>query len=305
MYRTFIKLGTQMRPILSGLVLMGATLFICLAATAAEGPVPLGSASTFGVLAGSTVTSSGNTAVIGDLGSGPGTAVDGFPPATVSGLIHAGDSAASQAEADLSTAYDNAARRTLNAITVSGNIGGQTLAPGLYKSTSSLAISSGDLTLDAQGDPNAVFVFQMASTLTTTSDRQVILSGGANAANIFWQVGSSATLGTTTIFKGTIMADQSITINTGAILEGRALARTGAVTMAANTVRVPNAITLVSAGTLTNPYNITPGQSINQGTKTITAPIIGNLQFYKILAPSALTIRTVSLSGGNIVIVYN
>jgi hypothetical protein len=122
---------------------------------------------------------------------------------------------------------------------VAGNIGGLTLAPGLYKSTSSLAISSGDLTLDAQGDANAVFIFQIASTLTTTPGRQVILSGGAQAKNIFWQVGSSATLGTTTIFKGTIMADQSITLNTGATLDGRALARIGAVTLDSNTVTKP------------------------------------------------------------------
>jgi hypothetical protein len=102
-----------------------------------------------------------------------------------------------------------------------------------------LEISSGDLTLDAQGDANAVFIFQMASTLTTTAGRQVILSGGAKASNIFWQVGSSATLGTTSVFKGTIMADQAITLSTGATLDGRALARIAAVTMDSNTVSIP------------------------------------------------------------------
>src|SRR4029077_10038903 len=124
-------------------------------------------------------------------------------------------------------------------ISVAGNLGGQTLAPGLYKSTSSLEISSGDLTLDAQGDANGVFIFQMASTLTTTAGRQVILSGGAKAANIVWQVGSSATLRTTSVFKGTIMADQAIILTTGATLDGRALARIAAVTLDSNIITIP------------------------------------------------------------------
>jgi hypothetical protein len=141
--------------------------------------------------------------------------------------------------AALTIAYNDAAGRTLAPVTVAGNLGGMTLAPGLYKSTSSLAISSGDLTLDAQGDANAVFIFQMASTLTTTPARAVILIGGAKAANIFWQVGSSATLGTTSSFQGTIMADQSITLNTGATLSGRALARIGAVSLAGNAAVLP------------------------------------------------------------------
>ena len=135
-----------------------------------------------------------------------------------------GDPTAAQAQLDLTAAYNDAAGRTLGAVIVAGNLGGQTLSPGLYKSTSSLEISSGDLTLDALGDPNAVWIFQMASTLTTTAGRQVILSGGAQAANIFWQVGSSATIGTTSVFKGNILAYTSITMNTGATLDGRALA---------------------------------------------------------------------------------
>ena len=213
--------------------------FTTAATTAGQAPVVLGSATTFEVLAGSTVTSTGGTTVNGDLGLSPGTAVTGFPPGFVNGAIHAGDAAAAQAQLDLTTAYNDAAGRTVGAVTVAGNLGGQTLTPGLYKSTSSLEISSGDLTLDAQGDANAVFIFQMASTLTTTSGRQVILSGGAKAANVYWQVGSSATLGTTSVFKGNILALTSITVTTGATVEGRLLARNGAVTLGANVLTIP------------------------------------------------------------------
>ena len=160
----------------------------------------LGGAGAFAVLAGSTVTSTGATALTGDLGVSPGTAVTGLPPGTLTGTTHAGDAASARAMADLTTAYNDAAGRTRAPVTVAGNLGGMTLGPGLYKSTSSLSISSGDLTLDARGHANAVFIFQMASTLTTTPGRAVVLSGGAKASNVFWQVGSSATLGTTSVF---------------------------------------------------------------------------------------------------------
>src|ERR1051325_9332613 len=232
-------------------------------ATAAQAPVPLGSATTFGVLAGSTVTSTGDTTVNGDLGVSPGTAVTGSM--RVTGLIHAGDPAAAQAQGDLTTAYNDAAGRTVGAITVAGNLGGLTLAPGLYKSTSSLEISSGDLTLDAQGDPNAVWIFQMASTFITTVGRQVILSGGAKAANIYWQVGSSATVGTISVVKGNILALASITLNTGATLEGRALARTGAVTLDSNTVGLGiSADVTPPTVSSTDPANAASGVAINK-----------------------------------------
>jgi len=213
--------------------------FTTAATAAGQAPIVLGTSAGFAVLAGSTVTSTGATTVNGDLGVSPGTAMTGFPPGLVNGAIHAGDSAAAQAQLDLTSAYNEAAGRTLYPVTVAGNLGGRTLTPGLYKSTSSLEISSGDLKLDAQGNANAVFIFQIASTLTTTAGRQVTLSGGAKAANIFWQVGSSATLGTASVFKGTIMADQSITLATGATLDGRALARIAAVTLDSNVVTAP------------------------------------------------------------------
>jgi len=202
-------------------------------------PVVLGSAAAFAVLAGSTVTNTGGTIVTGDVGVSPGSAVTGFPPGTVNGAIHSADPTAAAGIADLTTAYNDAAGRTLCPITVSGNLGGQTLAPGLYKSTSGLEVTSGDLTLDAQGNPNAVWIFQIASTLDTTAGRQVILAGGAKASNVFWQVGTSATIGTNSVFVGTIMADQSVTLITGATLDGRALARIAAATLDNNIITVP------------------------------------------------------------------
>jgi hypothetical protein len=204
-----------------------------------QAPVNLRSAAAFAVLAGATVTSTGLSVVTGDLGVSPGTAITGFPPATMVGAQHAGDPVAAQAIADLATAYGDAKGRTLCPITVAGDLSGQTLAPGLYKSTSSLEISSGNLVLDGKGDSTAVFIFQMASTLTTTAGRRVMLTNGANAANVTWQVGTSATLGTTSAFAGTILADQAITVKTGATLNGRALAHIAAVTLDSNVITKP------------------------------------------------------------------
>ena len=202
-------------------------------------PVGLGTASNFVVLAGSTVANIGLTSITGDVGVSPGTAITGFGPGIIVGAQHAADPTAAAGIADLTIAYNDAAGRTLCPVSKSGNLGGQTLTPGLYKSTSDLAITSGDLTLDAQGDSNAVFIFQMASTLTTTAGRQVILANGAKSANVFWQVGTSATLGTTSAFQGTIMADQAITLVTGATLNGRALARIAGVSLDGSTIVKP------------------------------------------------------------------
>ena len=213
--------------------------FVTNLASTIQPPEVLASSGGFAVLAGASITSTGMTRIIGGVGLSPGTSLTGFPPGIIVGTKHVADPAAAQAKLDLTTAYNGSAGRTLSPVSVAGNIGGMTLPPGLYKSTSSLEISSGDLTLDGMGNANAVWVFQIASTLTTTSGRKVILAGGAKASNIFWQVGTSATLGTTSVFKGTIMADQSITMNTGATLEGRVLARTASVTLNGNTIVVP------------------------------------------------------------------
>ena len=242
---TKIKTSTKILALL--LLAQASTLQ---AIIAQQAPVTLGSTANFGVLAGSTVTSIGATTITGDLGVWPGSSVAGFPPGKVIGNKHVADPAAKTAQGDLTTAFNDAAGRTTAPVSVAGNIGGRTLAPGLYKSTGGLAISSGNLTLDGQGDPNAVFIFQMATTLVTTSGRQVILIGGAQSANVFWQVGTSATIGSSSGMKGTIMADQSISIQTGATLQGRALARIGGVTLQGNAIVVPGANQIVPSTNL-------------------------------------------------------
>ena len=199
--------------------------------------IDLRKAATFAVLSGAEVTNTGGTVITGDLGLSPGTSVGGFPPGEINGTLRINDEIANQAKLDLTTAYNDAAgRSSKDMVSLSGNIGGLTLTPGLYKSTSSLEISSGDVTFDAKGDANAVFIIQIASSLTTTPGRKVILKGSASASNIFWQVSSSASFGTTSVFKGTIMALESITFDTGATLDGKALARNGAVTLDGNTI---------------------------------------------------------------------
>jgi len=199
--------------------------------------LPLGAAGTFAILAGSTVTSTGPTRIVGDLGISPGTAVSGFPPGLVSGgTIHAGDAVALLAHTDLSTAYNVLAAEPPTADLTGQDLGGKTLTPGVYHFSSSSQLT-GTLTLDAQGDPNARFDFQIGSTLTTASGASVVLINAADGCNVDWQVGSSATLGTDTTFEGNILALTSITLETRAnILSGRALAQNGAVTLDSNNV---------------------------------------------------------------------
>jgi hypothetical protein len=195
--------------------------------------VSLGKAAAYGVLAGQSVTNSGATTINADLGVWPGNTLTGAP--TVSGATHLGDPTAQAAQGALTVAYNSAAGRAAGH-TIAGDLGGMTLAPGVYKSTSTLEITSADVTLDGGGNANAVWVFQIASSLTVAVGRQVILSGGAEASHITWQVGSSATLGTNSNVSGNIIALTTISLGTGATLHGRALARNGSVTLLANTV---------------------------------------------------------------------
>lgn len=212
--------------------------------TPGQEPVNLQSAAGFAILAGSAVSNNaGATIVNGDLGVSPSATVNGFPPGVVNGTTHAADPTAAQAKLDLTASFLEVQARSTDSQTLPGNLGGLTFAPGLYTNSTSVLISGSgpgnNVTLDAQGDSNAVFIFQMGSTLTTGPGSQVILSGDAKAANVYWQVGTSATIDTTSIFKGTILAQTSITLKTGATLEGRALAQNGAVTMDSNTITTP------------------------------------------------------------------
>jgi hypothetical protein len=195
----------------------------------------LGTAANYAVLAGSTVTNTGPTTVTGDLGLSPGSSVTGFPPGQIVGTQHISDAAAVQAKNDLTTAYNDVAARATTA-TVPVELGGSTKTPGVYESPAGTFGITGALTLDAEGDPNAVFIFKAASTLITASASSVNLVNGAQSANVFWQVGSSATLGTYSILRGNVLALASITVTTGVTVDGRTLARTAAVTLDTNTI---------------------------------------------------------------------
>jgi LPXTG-motif cell wall-anchored protein len=207
------------------------------AVNAAGAPtVALGTASSFAVLAGAGITNTGPSVINGDVGSfGSSTSVGGFPPGLVNGTNHGGDAVTQGAKTDLVTAYDDAAGRSPSTI-IPTELGGSIVLPGFYASAAGTFGITGNVTLDAQGDPNSVFVFQMASTLTTATGSSVSFINGAQSCNVFWQVGSSATLGGATSFKGTILALTSITLVTGATIDGRALARNGAVTLDTNTI---------------------------------------------------------------------
>jgi len=199
---------------------------------------PLGTASAFSVLAGSTVTNTGATTIDRSVGVHPGTAVTGESTMTVGGTTHKADAVALQAKNDLTAAYNQAAGQT-PPIAQDDELGGETKVGGIYKHPSAMALT-GELTLDGANDPDSIWVFQAGSTLVTASGASVTLINQANPCNVFWQVSSSATIGTTTDFVGTIMAEATITMQTGATIVGRTLARSGAVNLDNNVFTSPD-----------------------------------------------------------------
>jgi hypothetical protein len=216
-----------------------SVFLLCVACSFAQSAVPLGTAANFAVLAGSTVTNTGNTVIAGNVGVSPGSAITGFPPGTVvpPATTYAADATAATAQNDLTTAYNNAAGQMPTEVLTGQNLGGLTLGPGVYFFSSSAQLT-GTLTLNGAG----FYIFQIGSTLTTASGAIVQAINGAQAANIFWQVGSSATLGSGTTFIGNILALVSITNNSSGTVAGRLLARNGAVTLADIALNYPPAI---------------------------------------------------------------
>jgi type VI secretion system secreted protein VgrG len=239
---TSSKVLRPRRPFATGVALVSATGLLALGltvgtASAAASPVLLGTAGQFAVLAATAVTNTGPSVVSGDLGVRD-TAPTGFPPGLVLGVQHVGNAVADQAQQDLTTAYVSAAGQAPDQADVAAELGGAAFGPGVYRVGSSAGLT-GTVTLDAGGVPGAVFLFQIPSTLTTAADSRVLLLGGASPCNVFWQIGASATFGVRTSFSGTVLAQVSATVTTGAAIEGRLLVRTGAVTLDTNAVTRP------------------------------------------------------------------
>jgi hypothetical protein len=229
----------------------------------------LGTAESFAVLGGSTVTNTGSTVVDGDVGVSPGSALTGFPPGIVNGVIHPGDAVAAGAQSDVTIAYNALAGQPCNGNLTGQDLGGRTLTSGVYCFDTSAQLT-GQLTLDVEGNPNAVFVFQIGSTLTTASGASVIFTNGGPSCNVFWQVGSSATFGTDSAFAGDVIALESITLNTGADVTGRVLARNGAVTLDTNVIS--RCIAAPTSTPTSTPTNTPTGTLTPTNTPTGTPP---------------------------------
>jgi hypothetical protein len=219
-------------------VVVPISLLFATGADGAATTVPLGTTTSFAVLAGAGITNTGPTTINGDIGTFPTTTITGYGSITENGTNQAGDAVTQQAKTDLTTAFNNASGQGPTSPIVA-DLGGQTLAAGVYNSASSVGLT-GALTLNGGGNANAVFVFQAGSTLTTASASSIVLTNGAQACNVFWEIGSSATLGTGSSFIGTVLAAQSITVTTGVTVDGRVLAENGAVTLDTDTITAPS-----------------------------------------------------------------
>ena len=230
----------------------------------------LGTAGNFAVLGSSTVTNTGATNVTGDLGVSPGSAVTGFPPGTISGTIHGDDAVAVQAQQDASVAYTNIAGQSCTDNLTGQDLGGKTLTPGVYCFDTTAQLT-GTLTLDGQGNPNSVFIFQIGSTLTTASNASVVFSNEANAYNGFWQVGSSATLGVDTSFAGNVLAYASITTTTGVVTSGGLYALNGAVTLDTNTLAIAQGPLTATIDSISfTPLTLNGHDQTTEGQLTVT-----------------------------------
>lgn len=217
--------------------LLGIGILV-IAGSSQAATISLGAAESFAVLGGSTVTNTGSSVIIGDVGVSPGSAITGFPPGIINGDLHAADAVAAQAHAAAVTAYGQLTALVTTSDLTGQNLGGLTLTPGIYNFSSTASLT-GNLTLDGLGQADPFFAFIIGTTLTTASASQISLINGAQAANLFFRVGTSATLGTGSLFSGNILADQSITITTGTVLQsGRALAINGAVTLDTNNINI-------------------------------------------------------------------
>jgi len=257
------------------LALAAVLAFLAIPAAAQAAPVNLGTASPFVVLGGAAVTNTGPSVLNGDLGVSPGTALSGFGlPAVVNGATHNNDGVANQAKSDLTTAYVVAAGQAATANLTGTNLGNRTLTAGAYRYSSSAQLT-GQLTLNAQGDPNAQFVFMIGSTLTTASASSVLMVNGASPCNVYWQVGSSATLDTTTAFQGNLMANASISLNNGATVMGRLLARTGQISLINNVLNRGGCAT-GSTGTPGGGGSAPPGSRSTLATHNGTAVLRRN-----------------------------
>lgn len=262
-------------------------------AQAAAVPVPLGTTESFVVLAGAGVTNTGPTVLVGDIGTFPTTSISGANEMTITGTDHAGDAVTQQAKTDLVVAYDAAAGQgPVQAVPV--ELGNQVLSPGVYSSGGELQLT-GTVTLDAQDDPDAVFVFQTPSTLVTATDSVVELINGASACNVYWQVTSSATLGARTQFAGTVLALTTITLDTQATVLGRVLARNGEVTLRSNTITRP---VCTAVPTATPTATVTPTATPTPTATATTAPQVGTVPRGGVATGDGSSIPPTGPSGG-------